>query len=41
MFRAIESGEIKAVWIMATNPLVSLPDANRAKRALEQWATLA
>ncbi|ROO37605.1 nitrate reductase [Salinisphaera orenii] len=35
LFEAIERGEIKAVWIMATNPLVSLPHADRAKRALE------
>jgi len=36
MFEAIECGEIKAVWIMATNPLVSLPDANRVRQALAQ-----
>ncbi|MES1934227.1 nitrate reductase [Salinisphaera shabanensis T35B1] len=35
LFEAIERGEVKAVWIMATNPLVSLPHADRAKRALE------
>lgn len=35
LFEAIEAGRVKAVWIMATNPLVSLPDADRAKRALE------
>ena len=34
MFRAIEAGRIKAVWIMATNPAVSLPDADQARRAL-------
>ncbi len=34
LFRAIEKGKIKAVWIMATNPVVSLPDADQAKRAL-------
>ncbi len=27
---------MKAVWIMATNPLVSLPDAQRARAALER-----
>src|SRR5690606_11638932 len=27
---------IKAIWIMATNPIVSLPDADQVKRALEQ-----
>jgi assimilatory nitrate reductase catalytic subunit len=36
LFRAIEEGRIKAVWIMATNPLVSMPDADQARRALEQ-----
>ncbi len=34
LFRAIESGDVKAVWIMATNPAVSLPDSNRVRRAL-------
>ena len=36
LFRAIEDGTVKVVWIMATNPLVSLPDADQARRALEQ-----
>ncbi len=36
MFEAMERGEIKAVWIMATNPVVSLPDAERFRRALKQ-----
>jgi len=36
MFRAIESGQIKAVWIMATNPVVSMPDADRVRNALKQ-----
>jgi assimilatory nitrate reductase catalytic subunit len=36
LFRAIEEGSVKAVWIMATNPLVSLPDADQARRALEK-----
>ncbi len=36
MFRAVESGQIKAIWIMATNPMVSLPDADQVKRALEK-----
>ncbi|MDE3177254.1 MAG: molybdopterin-dependent oxidoreductase, partial [Pseudomonadota bacterium] len=34
MFEAIGEGRIKAVWIMATNPLVSLPDSERARAAL-------
>jgi assimilatory nitrate reductase catalytic subunit len=34
LFDAIERGDVKAVWIMATNPVVSLPDADRVRRAL-------
>ena len=34
LFDAIESGKIKAVWIMATNPVVSLPNANKVRAAL-------
>ncbi|WP_417330346.1 molybdopterin-dependent oxidoreductase [Halomonas cupida] len=36
LFEAIERGEIRALWIMATNPLVSLPDANRVRAAIER-----
>ncbi|TJY58177.1 nitrate reductase [Sinimarinibacterium sp. CAU 1509] len=36
LFEAIEQGRIKAVWIMATNPVVSLPDADQIKRALQR-----
>jgi assimilatory nitrate reductase catalytic subunit len=34
LFRAINEGRIKALWIMATNPAVSLPDAGRVREAL-------
>ncbi|MGQ0501058.1 MAG: nitrate reductase [Panacagrimonas sp.] len=34
LFEAIEAGRVKAVWIMATNPVVSLPNADQVKRAL-------
>jgi assimilatory nitrate reductase catalytic subunit len=34
MFDRIHDGKIKAVWIMATNPVVSLPDADKVKEAL-------
>ncbi|NVK41788.1 MAG: molybdopterin-dependent oxidoreductase [Oceanospirillaceae bacterium] len=34
LFRAIETGEVKAVWIIGTNPAVSLPDAGRVRQAL-------
>lgn len=36
LFDAIDSGKIKAVWIMATNPVVSLPNADKVKRALKK-----
>ncbi|MGD8576652.1 MAG: molybdopterin-dependent oxidoreductase, partial [Thiohalophilus sp.] len=36
LFNAIETGEIKAVWIMATNPVVSMPEADRVRNALAQ-----
>jgi ferredoxin-nitrate reductase len=36
MFRALESGRLRAVWIAATNPLVSLPDLHQARRALDR-----
>lgn len=36
LFDAIEAGRVKAVWIMGTNPVVSLPDGDRVKRALEK-----
>jgi assimilatory nitrate reductase catalytic subunit len=34
LFEAVHDGRIKAIWIMATNPLVSLPDADRVRAAL-------
>jgi assimilatory nitrate reductase catalytic subunit len=34
MFQAIASGKIKAVWIMGTNPVVSMPDADKVRVAL-------
>ncbi|CBS91350.1 nitrate reductase [Azospirillum lipoferum] len=40
LFRAIEAGTVKAVWIMATNPAVSMPDAGRVRRALERCETV-
>ena len=36
LFDAIESGKVKAVWIMATNPVVSLPESERVRAALLQ-----
>ena len=34
MFDAVADGRIKAIWIMATNPAVSLPDSRRVAAAL-------
>ncbi|WP_132655447.1 MULTISPECIES: nitrate reductase [unclassified Rhizobium] len=34
LFRAVEDGRVKALWIMATNPVVSLPDATRVEAAI-------
>lgn len=36
MFNEIERGNIKAVWIMATSPVDSLPNANHVKEALKK-----
>jgi assimilatory nitrate reductase catalytic subunit len=36
MFEAIARGEIKALWVMGTNPAVSLPDADVARAALKK-----
>jgi assimilatory nitrate reductase catalytic subunit len=36
MFQAVADKKIKAIWIMATNPVVSLPEADKVKAALEQ-----
>ncbi|TNE64078.1 MAG: nitrate reductase [Alphaproteobacteria bacterium] len=40
MFDAIHDGRIKAVWIMATNPAVSLPNATRVRAALAKCETV-
>lgn len=34
LFDAIADKKVRAVWIMATNPAVSLPDAGKVRRAL-------
>ena len=34
MFRAVADGRIKAIWIMGTNPAVSLPEADGVREAL-------
>ena len=34
LFRAVGEGRIKALWIMATNPAVSMPDAGAVREAI-------
>lgn len=36
LFRAMHEGKIKAVWIQGTNPLVSLPDSQFVREALDR-----
>src|SRR5882757_3241487 len=36
LFEAINRGEVKALWVMGTNPAVSLPDADAARAALKK-----
>ncbi len=36
MFEAIEQGKIKALWVMATNPAVSLPRAGAMRAAMSK-----
>ena len=35
MFEALETGRLKAVWIICTNPSVSLPDVRKVDKALQ------
>lgn len=36
MYKNIEKGAIKGIWIMCTNPMVSMPNLNMVRRALEK-----
>ena len=36
LFRALEAGTIRAVWIACTNPAYSMPDQKRVRAALEK-----
>ena len=36
MFDALESGKLKAVWIICTNPVVSMPNARKVEAALKK-----
>lgn len=35
MFQALKDGRMKAIWIMCTNPMVSLPNSNLVEEALK------
>ncbi|TYR35477.1 nitrate reductase [Mesorhizobium microcysteis] len=36
MFRAVGDGRVRAIWIMGTNPAVSMPDSSRVRAALKR-----
>ena len=36
IFPAIETGQIKGLWLMATNPMTSMPNAARIRKSLEK-----
>ena len=40
IFPAIETGEIKALWLVATNPLTSMPNTPRIRKTLEKLELL-
>nr|WP_321458525.1 nitrate reductase [uncultured Cohaesibacter sp.] len=35
LFQAVADGKIRALWIMSTNPVVSMPDANAVRAAIQ------
>lgn len=35
MFEALNEGKLKAIWILCTNPLISLPDTRKAEQGLK------
>ncbi len=35
MFEALETGKLKAVWIICTNPLVSMPNLHKIEKAMK------
>ncbi len=38
MFDALENGKLKAIWIVCTNPAVSMPNAHKIEKALKKAA---
>ena len=35
LFRTVETGQIRALWVIHTNPAVTMPEADRVKAAIE------
>jgi anaerobic selenocysteine-containing dehydrogenase len=35
MFEAVETGQVKALWIVGCNPIATMPNTNQVRRALE------
>jgi len=40
LFRAVHAGQIRFLWVMATNPAVSMPDAGFVREALARCETV-
>jgi len=40
LFDAVESGKVRAVWVMGTNPAVSMPSTDRVNKALKNCELL-
>ncbi|MBM1144023.1 molybdopterin-dependent oxidoreductase [Alcanivorax sp. ZXX171] len=40
LFQAVADGRVKAIWILATNPVDSMPEADRVRAALEACDTV-
>lgn len=40
LFEAVARGEVRFLWVIATNPAVSLPDSGRVREALARCETL-
>jgi assimilatory nitrate reductase catalytic subunit len=40
LFEAVHRGEVRALWVLGTNPAVSLPDGNRVREALSRCELL-
>lgn len=40
LFEAVHRGDIRVLWVMGTNPAVSLPDSDRVRQALAQCETV-